>query len=49
MVAYQFVLSVVYDDLEMDLNLRPGLVVDNCVLIEVKAISNILPVHQAKL
>ncbi|MBE5319730.1 GxxExxY protein [Pedobacter sp. MR2016-19] len=48
-VAQQFVLSVVYDELEMDLDLRPDLFVNNCVVIEIKAISNILPVHHAQL
>ncbi|MBB6236745.1 GxxExxY protein [Pedobacter sp. AK013] len=48
-VSQQFVLSVMYDDLEMDLDLPPDLFVNKCVVIEIKAISNILPVHQAQL
>jgi len=48
-VAQQFVLSVKYDDLSMDLDLRPDLFVNNCVVVEIKAISNVLPVHHAQL
>jgi GxxExxY protein len=48
-VSQQFLLSVMYDDLEMDLNLRPDLFVNHCVVVEIKAISNILPVHHAQL
>lgn len=48
-VSQQFLLSVMYDDLEMDLNLRPDLFVNHCVVVEIKAISNILPVHRAQL
>ncbi len=33
----------------MDLDLRPDLFVNNCVVVEIKAISNILPVHHAQL
>ncbi|ARS42379.1 GxxExxY protein [Sphingobacteriaceae bacterium GW460-11-11-14-LB5] len=48
-VSQQFELSIMYDNLEMDLDLRLDLFVNNCVVIEIKAISNILPVHQAQL
>lgn len=48
-VCQQMVLSVVYDDLPMDLNLRPDLYVNDCVVVEIKAITNILPVHHAQL
>ncbi len=48
-VSQQFELSIMYDNLEMDLDLRLDLFVNNCVVIEIKAISNILPVHQVQL
>lgn len=38
-----------YDNLPIDLDLRTDLFVNNCVVIEIKAISNILPVHRAQL
>lgn len=48
-VSQQLTLSVVYDDLPIDLDLRTDLFVNNCVVVEIKAISNLLPVHQAQL
>jgi GxxExxY protein len=48
-VSQQFVLSVMYDDLAMDLDLRPDLFVNSCVVIEIKAVSSVLPVHLAQL
>ena len=48
-VSQQLTLSVVYDDLPIDLDLRTDLFVNDCVVVEIKAISNLLPVHQAQL
>ncbi|WP_316826610.1 GxxExxY protein [Pedobacter miscanthi] len=48
-VCQQLSLSVIYDDLPMDLNLRPDLYINDCVVVEIKAIANILPVHHAQL
>jgi len=48
-ISQQLTLSVVYDDLPIDLDLRTDLFVNDCVVVEIKAISNILPVHQAQL
>jgi GxxExxY protein len=41
--------KVWYDDLEMDVDLRLDLLVDNCVVVELKAIEKILPIHEAQL
>lgn len=48
-VSQQLTLSVVYDNLPIDLDLRTDLFVNDCVVIEIKAISSLLPVHQAQL
>ena len=40
---------VIYDLKEMDIDLRIDLLVNDCVVVELKAIENILPVHQAQL
>jgi GxxExxY protein len=48
-VSQQLTLSVVYDDLPIDLDLRTDLFVNDCVVVEIKAISSLLPVHQAQL
>lgn len=48
-VCQQLILPVMYDDLSLDLDLRPDLFVNDCVVVEIKAISNILPVHHAQL
>ncbi|TCD17504.1 GxxExxY protein [Pedobacter psychrodurus] len=48
-VSQQLTLSVVYDDLPIDVDLRTDLFVNDCVVVEIKAISNLLPVHQAQL
>ncbi len=48
-VQQQLSVPVVYDDLSIDTNLRLDLLVNNCVVVELKAIENILPVHEAQL
>lgn len=48
-VAQQLRIPVVYDSLEMDIDLRVDLLVNNTVVVELKAIENMLPVHEAQL
>ena len=48
-VKQQYIVPVVYDGLSMDTNLRLDLLVNNCVIVELKAIENVLPVHEAQL
>ncbi|MEJ7760533.1 MAG: GxxExxY protein [Gemmatimonadaceae bacterium] len=42
-------LPVVYDGLRMELAFRPDLIVHRTVIVEVKAVNALLPVHQAQL
>lgn len=48
-VRHQLTVPVIYDSLKMDLDLRVDLLVNDTIVIELKAIENILPVHKAQL
>lgn len=48
-VLQQLVVPVVYDNLVFDTDLRLDLLVNNCVVVELKAIENTLPVHEAQI
>ena len=48
-VEQQVVVPVVYDQLSMDVDLRLDLLVDDTIIVELKAIENLLPVHEAQL
>ena len=48
-VQHQLIVPVIYDKLEMDVDLRIDLLVNDIVIVELKAIENILPVHKAQL
>ncbi|UJP65769.1 GxxExxY protein [Mongoliitalea daihaiensis] len=48
-VDQQMRVPVIYDSLEMEVNLRVDLLVNKTVVVELKAIENILPVHEAQL
>ncbi|GAB2635056.1 GxxExxY protein [Belliella aquatica] len=48
-VAQQLRVPVIYDSLEMEINLRVDLLVNDTVVVELKAIEYILPVHEAQL
>ncbi len=48
-VQQQLVIPVVYDNLLMDMDLRLDLLVNDTVVIELKATENIHPVHEAQL
>lgn len=45
----QLLVPVAYDDMIIDTELRLDLLVNDCVVVELKAIENILPVHEAQL
>jgi len=45
----QVQLPVCYDSLELDAGYRLDLVVENCIIVELKAVEKILPIHQAQL
>ena len=44
----RIVLPVIYDGLEVDAGLRLDIVVEECVVVELKAVEKILPVHKAQ-
>ena len=48
-VKQQLVIKIEYSDLELESTLRVDLLVNDCVVVELKAIENILPVHEAQL
>lgn len=48
-VEQQKIVPIVYDDLLMDSTLRFDLLVDNLIIVELKAIETIPPVEEAKL
>jgi GxxExxY protein len=45
----QVALPVVYDDINIDAGFRMDLIAGNCLVVEVKAIEVVLPVHEAQL
>lgn len=47
-VQSQLVLPVIYDGLQIDAGLRIDALVDGCVVIELKAVERMLPVHRAQ-
>ena len=48
-VERQVLLSVVYDNLHLDAGLRLDLVIEKQVIVELKAVESLLPVHTAQL
>jgi len=48
-VKPQVILPVIYDDIKMDLGYRLDLLVDDKVIIELKSVEKILPIHEAQL
>lgn len=42
-------LPLVYDDLQLKTAFRPDLIVEQTVIVEVKAVATVLPVHEAQL
>ena len=47
-VEHQYIASVVYDDLKMDIDLRSDMFIEKTIVIEIKATTNILSVHEAQ-
>ena len=48
-VLYQLDLPIHYDDIVIDSGLRPDLLVADVLLVEIKAVERLHPVHQAQL
>lgn len=47
-VERQVAMPVVYDGITMDVGLRLDLVVDRTLIVEIKAVETLLPVHEAQ-
>ena len=48
-VLSQVILPVIYDGVEVDAGYRPDLLVEDVVIVEVKAVERLLPIHEAQL
>ena len=48
-VVRQLALPVVYDGIQLDEALRLDLLVEDCVIVELKAVDELLPVHEAQI
>lgn len=48
-VKQQLSIKIVYDDLELESNLRIDLLVNDIVVVELKSVETILPIHEAQL
>ena len=48
-VASQVVLPVIYDGIKIDVGYRVDLKVADSVIVEIKAVEKLLPIHQAQL
>jgi GxxExxY protein len=48
-VKQQLIVKIDYEGLELESNLRIDLLVNDCVVVELKAIENVLPIHEAQL
>ena len=48
-VVQQLIVPVEYDELLIDVDLKVDLFVDKCIVIELKTVEQILPIHEAQL
>lgn len=48
-VSSQCEMPIVYDNVSLDVGYRLDLLVDNCVIVELKAVEKINPIHEAQL
>jgi GxxExxY protein len=48
-VKQQFFVPIIYNELRFETDLKVDLLVDDLIVVELKAIENILPVHEAQL
>lgn len=48
-VTQQLLVPVKYDNIEIEAELRLDLLVNDTVVVEIKAVENVLPVHEAQL
>ncbi len=43
------IVPVTYREMELDVNLRCDFVIEECLIVEIKAVESILPIHEAQL
>ena len=48
-VKQQLIVKIEYDDLELESDLRIDLLVNDTIVIELKSVENLLPIHQAQI
>lgn len=48
-VVQQIKVPINYEEITIDADLRVDLLVNNCVIVELKAIEQLLPIHEAQL
>lgn len=49
LAATQVALPVIYRDIHMDAGLRVDMLVENCVIVELKSVENMNPIYEAQL
>ena len=47
-VRRQTLVAIKYDDIEIDAGLRLDLLVNDCLIVELKSVESILPIHHAQ-
>ena len=48
-VKQQLIVKIEYDELVLESNLRIDLLVNDSIVVELKAVENVLPIHEAQL
>jgi GxxExxY protein len=48
-ISTQYPIDLVYEGLKLEVSYRADLLVENCIIVELKAVERILPVHEAQL
>ena len=48
-VKQQVIVNLEYDDLVFDSNLKVDLLVNDCIVIELKSVDKLMPIHEAQL
>lgn len=48
-VKQQVAVPIIYDNLYLETDLRLDLLVNDCIIVELKAVEHVLPVHEAQL
>ena len=48
-VKQQLIIKIEYDELELESKLRLDLLVNDCVVVELKTVDNFHPIHEAKI